>query len=480
MSETATAETTDATTTEAAEFEYPISIEDAGPGAKKVSVEIPRQRIDDEIKKQFGDLRKQAALPGFRVGRAPQRLLEKRFATDVRSDVRRSLIAESYEQAIKKNDLQVLGEPEFDDIDKAVIPEDGGPLKYTFSVEVQPAFTVPELSTVTVKKPKIEIKEDNIDQAMLNLREQQGALVPVEDRGVEEKDYLTADVNVKLDGKEVAKQDDAQLVARPGRIGGVQIDDLATRLAGLKPGETRTFTVKAPDAHPDEAVRGKDLEVTVALKDLKQLELAEVTEQFLTELGFEKPEELREALKEQMQEKIDFDVQQAMREQLARYLLENVSFDLPQKMSEKQVDRVVQRRAMDLMMRGATREQLEANVDAIKTGAPEEAQRELKLFFVLQKLATDLEVDVDEEELNGRIAYLAAQRNQRPETLKKEMSQNGQLVQLYIQLREQKALDVVLTKVKIEEVEVKPGDEAAAAATGGTDAPATGGDLSST
>ncbi|QOV90553.1 trigger factor [Humisphaera borealis] len=459
MSETQTAEATETVDAVEQPFEYPVTVEDAGSGSKKVSVEIPRDRIDTEIKKQFGELRKQAALPGFRVGRAPQKLIEKRFATDVKNDVRRSLISESYEQAIEKNKLQVLGEPEFEDIEKAQIPDDGGPLKYSFNVEVQPDFILPDIAQITVKKPKIDIKEENIDQAMTNLREQQGALVPVEDRGVEEKDYMTADVHVKLEGKVVAHQHDAQLVARPGRIGGVQIDDLADKVKGMKAGETRNFTVKAPENHPDETARGKDLEVEVAVKDIKRLELAAITESFLADLGFEKEAELRDALREQMQEKIDFDVQTAMREQVARYLYENVTLDLPQKMSERQVDRVIQRRAMDLMMRGATREQLEANIEALRAGAGDEAQRELKLFFILQKLAADLGVDVDEEELNGRIAYMAIQRDQRPETLKKEMANNGQLVQMYIQMREQKALDKVLETVKVEVVEVKPEEE---------------------
>jgi len=458
MSETAT--DTAAATTEQAEFEYPIKVEEAGPGTKKISVEIPRQRIDDAIKKQFTDLRKQAALPGFRVGRAPARLIEKRFATDVRDEVRRSLISESYQQAIEKNKLEVIGEPEFEDIEKAQLPEQGS-LNYTFQVEVQPEFTLPDVAQITVKKPKIDIKEENVDQAMKNLREQQGTLVPVEDRGVEEGDYLLSDVHVKFEGTVVAHQHDAQLVARPGRIGGVQIDDLAARLAGLKPGETKTFTVTAPDTHPEEKLRGKELEVEVALKDLKRLELATVNEQFLAELGFEKEEELRAALREQMQEKIDSDVQQAMREQVAKHLLDAVNFELPAKMSARQVDRVVNRRAMDLLMRGMPREQVEANVEALKQGADEEARRELKLFFILQKLAADLNVDVDEGELNGRIAYLAAQRNQRPEAMKKEMSNNGQLVQMYIQLREQKAIDEVLKTVRQELVEVKP-DEAKA------------------
>lgn len=464
MSETDTALATTDAPADAAAFEYPIQVEDAGPGSKKIQVEIPRERIDAEIKKQFTDLRKQAALPGFRVGRAPARLIEKRFATDVRNDVRRTLISESYEQAIEKNKLQVIGEPEFDEIEKAQIPEGDGPMTYSFQVEVQPDFDLPDLFTITVKKQRIEIRDENIDQAMTNLREQQGALVPVEDRGVEEKDVLIADVRVKLGDEQLAEQKDAQLVSRPGRIGGVQIDDLPVKLAGLKPGESRTFTIHAAADHPEEKARDKDLTVEVALKDLKKLELATVNENFLAELGFEKEEELRAALREQMQENVDGNVQQSMREQVSQYLLENVKFELPQKLSDRQVDRVVQRRGIDLMMKGVSRDVVEANIEALKGGAADEAQRELKLFFILQKLATNLNVDVDEGELNGRIAYLAIQRNQRPEAMKKEMSQNGQLVQMYIQMREQKALDEVLKNVKMEEVELKAADEAAAGA----------------
>src|SRR4051794_28957209 len=141
------------TATAEQEFEYPVKIEDAAPGTKKISVEIPRQKIDDEVKKQFGELRRKAAIPGFRVGHAPQRLLEKRFATDVRNDVRSSLIRESYEQAIEKNKLQVIGEPEFDDLDKVQIPEGDAPLTFSFSVEVQPDFDLPDLFSITVKRP---------------------------------------------------------------------------------------------------------------------------------------------------------------------------------------------------------------------------------------------------------------------------------------------------------------------------------------
>ena len=435
-------------------FEYPIKIEDAGPGTKKVSVEIPHDRITTELQKQFKELRSQAAVPGFRVGHAPQKLIEKRFSTDVKEQVRRSLISESYEQAVEKNKLQVIGEPEFDNPDKIQLPTDGA-LSYTFTVEVQPEFTIPDLASVKVKKPKVNIKDENVDQAMQNLREQQGALVPVEDRGVEAKDYLTADVHVKIDGNVVSHQHDAQIVSRPGRLAGVQIDDLDKQLEGLKSGETRTVNAHVPETHTNEQLRNKDVQIEVSLKDIKKLELAEVTPDFLADLGFENEKELRDALREQMDEKINYDVQQAMREQVNTYLLDNTQVELPAKLSDKQTDRIISRRAVDLMMRGMPREQVEANIERLRGGARDEAARELKLFFILQKLAAEQGVDVDESELNGRIAMLAAQSGKRPEKLKQEMSKDGSLANLYIQMREQKAIDKVLEKAQVEEVEVE-------------------------
>jgi trigger factor len=435
-------------------FEYPIKVEDAGPGTKKVSVEIPRERIESKLQEQFKELRQQAAIPGFRVGHAPQKLIEKRFSTDVKDQVRRALISESYEQAVEKNQLQVIGEPQFDNPDAIQLP-DSGSLSYSFEVEVQPEITLPELMNLKVKKPKIDVTDENVAQALTNLREQQGTLVPVEDRGVEEKDYLIADVHVKDGETVVAHQHDAQIVVRPGRLAGIQVDDLADKLKGLKTGEKREFKLAAPETHPNEQMKGKEVTVEIELKDIKRLEPAEINQEFLESLGFQNEGELNDALRQQMVERINYDVQQSMREQVNKYLLDNVQIELPTKLSDRQADRVVNRRAMDLMMRGIPREQIEANLEKLSGGAKDEAIRELKLFFILQKIAADQNVDVDEAELNGRIAMLAAQRGRRPEKMKQEMSKDGSLANLYVQLREQKAVDKILETAELEEVDVK-------------------------
>lgn len=434
-------------------FQYPVTIEDAGPATKKVAVEIPEERIKTELTKQLKELRREAALPGFRVGHAPAKLIEKRFGTEIREQVRRALISESYQQAVEKNDLKVLGEPQFDVSATIGLPETGS-LNFSFEVEVQPEITLPNLTGIPVKKPKIEIKDENVDQAMANLREQQGALVPVEDRGVEAKDYITADVHLKVDGHVVAHQHDAQLVARPARIGGVEIPDFDKQIAGTKAGEMRVLSVQGPPNHPNDAVRGREVQMEIGVKDIKRMELAEINQEFLDDLGFVSEQEIRDALREQMVERISYDIAQAQREQVSKYLLENTTLALPTKLSQRQVDRVVQRRAIDLLMRGIPQQQVEAQLEKLRYGAEEEAATELKLFFILQKIATDQNTDVDEAELNGRIALLAAQRGERPEKVKQEMAKDGSLASLYIQMREQKALDEILKTAKVEEVEL--------------------------
>jgi trigger factor len=448
--------------TAVAEQPYNIRVEDAGPATKKVHVEIPKEKVAEKIAEQYKELRQGAAIPGFRKGRAPQKLIEKKFSADVKEQVRRTLISESYEQAIKDNDLQVLGEPEFENPDAVKIEEDA-PLNYSFTVEIQPNIDLPELTGFKIKKPRIPITEDHVDQAMQNLREQQGTLTPVEDRGIEEKDQVLADVHVKVDGKLITHQHDATIVVKPGRIVGLQIDDLPAQLAGTKAGEIKEVNVKVPDNYPAENVRGKDVVLELTVKDIKKLEPIEINHEFLESLGFTKEQELRDALRDQMIERIDFDIKAAMRRQVIDQLLTQVDVKLPSKLSDRQTDRVVNRRAVDLLMKGIPRERIEQNLEQLRTGAADEAVRELKTFFILQKVAEKMGVDVSEGELNNRIAMLAYQQGRRPERLKQEMSKDGNtLTNLYVSMREEKAIDKILEGAEIEEIEATPEQSKAA------------------
>lgn len=453
MTDSATAVAQDSTQTEEAEFIYPVTVEDAGVATKKVTVTIPGDRITSSIDSQFKDLRSSAALPGFRAGRVPKKLIEKKFTKDVRDQVTQTLLRESYQQAVEKNKLQVLGEPSFENEEGIKLPEAGGDLSYTFSVEVQPDFELPNLESISIKKPKIEVKDEHVAQALANLREQQGTLLPVEDRGIQAGDLIQADVHVKLGDEQVLHQHDHQFKVADTSLLGLKLDGLAAALEGAKIDETKSLKVTAPETHPTEKLRNQEVEVTFKIKDVRQLELAEINEEFLTQLGFKDEAELNDALREEMNARVKNDVQNAMRDQVAKALLEATTFDLPEKLSKNQEARIVQRRAMDLIQRGVPEEQIRGNLEMLKGGATEEATRELKLFFILGKIAESMDVEVTNGELNGNIAAIAEQRGLRPEKLKQQMQQEGTLSNLYLRLRELKAIDKILEKAQIEEVE---------------------------
>ena len=154
-----------------------------------------------------------------------------------------------------------------------------------------------------------------------------------------------------------------------------------------------------------------------------------------------------------MIERVTYDVQQSMREQVHNYLMQNVWINLPAKLSQRQADRVVQRRTVELMMRGVPEPKIQEQLEELRSGAADEAARELKLFFILQKVAAEQNVEVNEAELNGRIAGIAAQTGRRPEKVRQEMSADGSLMSMYVQMREQKAVDKILESAQIEEIE---------------------------
>lgn len=448
MSETSTAVAENET-----EYTYPIRVEDAGPATKKIIVDIPRERIDAKLAQDFKEVRSSVALPGFRAGHAPMALIKKKFTEEIRSQVLQNLIRESYGQALDNNKLEVLGQPEFENQEAvAKLPEEGN-LSYTLIVELKPVIEMPELKGLDVAKPKIEVTEANVDQAMSNLREQQGQLVPVED-GAQAKDFLVGDFHLKHEGNVLAHQHGAQLIVGNGRVSGIEIPDLESKLVGIKPGETKVLEADVPADFPQAEIAGKRVQIEIKVNDIKRLELATIDADFLDSLGFRDEKELRDALREQLVERIDYDVAEAMRNQVRKYLAERVKIELPTKLTERQQQRIVNRRAMDLLTKGVSRQQLEMNIEALKQGSAEEAASELKMFFVLQKIADDRQVEVEEDELNGRIALMAALRGERPEKLKQQMAKDGSLQNLYLQMREQAALDTVIADATVSDVDL--------------------------
>jgi len=179
-------------------------------------------------------------------------------------------------------------------------------------------------------------------------------------------------------------------------------------------------------------------------------------------MGLGSEEELQERVKTMLEQRAEQNQKADMYQQACDQLVEKVSLDLPAGISSRQTERVLQRQMMDMMYRGTPQDEAEQKMAENRAESEEAAQRQLKQFFILDKASKELDVDVDEQELNGRIAMMAMQNGRRPEKVRQEMMQQGQIEQLYLQIREQKTLDKIIEQATVTEVEGGGDDKPAA------------------
>ncbi|MFA5785334.1 MAG: trigger factor, partial [Phycisphaerae bacterium] len=321
---------TEEQTQESAELKNKVSIEDIGPCKKKVLVEIPVEKITKITDEQYGELIKQVDVPGFRKGRAPRRLLEKRFGKETSEQIKLKLLAEASDSAIKDNKLDIIGEPNID-YEKIELPAEG-PMKFDFEVEVRPEFELPSLEGITVEKTKMEVTGEQVDGEIERMRRYSGIWTPrKEDEAVQADDQVIADVVLKVEGvEEDEKLDNTEIYVRDNSfVGPVPVENLSELLVGAKAGDAKETTVEIPKTFFNEQYRDKKIDISIEIKDIKYLKLADIDENLLNSLGVKSEDELKERIAQGLEARLERQVRLSMVEQVYKYMLDNTSFELP-------------------------------------------------------------------------------------------------------------------------------------------------------
>ena len=438
-----------------------VTIEEVGPCKKKVLIEVPEEAIKKTLDDQYKDLRREAVLPGFRKGRAPRRLLEKRFGKETTDQVKLKLLAEASDSALKDNELQVLGDPDID-YENIELPAEG-PLKFEFEIEVWPEVELPDLEGIAVTRTKAEVTDDQVDGELEQLRKYSGVWAPREEgQAVAAEDQVVADVVLKVEeATEDERLDNTEVyVRKQGFVGGVPVEGLEELLIGAKVGDSKQTTVEVPKTYFREEYRGKKVEVCLDIKDIKWLRPAQIDQAFLERYHAQDEAQLRENLKDVLQSRLEGQIHSQMSEQIRKHLLDEIQFDLPLDVVAQQATTVLQRQYVRLLSQGLPREQLEAQMEALRASSEAQAQEQLKTFFIMEKVSDKLDIEVTDEEVNGHIAQLAIQRGQRPERMREQMERDGSLSQFKLEIRESKCISKLLETAKITETEAeKSGEE---------------------
>ncbi len=430
-----------------------ITVEEAGPCRKRISVEIPADTVDNQMEVAFGAVAEQVSIPGFRKGHAPRRLVEKRYASYVTDETRSRLVSQAYEQAVRDNDLKVLGQPPAE-VFESIEVESGKPVNFEVEVEVMPEFELPELKGIKVLKPDATLPDGVVDEEIKKISINEGSLDEREDS--DRGDYVTGNaVMTDSDGTEHYNIEGA-VVQIPeegdeGMILGVIVPDFFKQIGTPKVGDKVTVKLKGPENHEVEALRGKDLTVEYETTKVYRIVPAVISD-LVAKYGFNDEEQLKEMVTNQLQQRAEVQQQSVMRQQIVKHLSDAVEFDLPEGLTSQQAARNLQRRRMDLMYRGVDPSEIEQKMAELRGASTESARNELKQFFILNKAAEELDVQIQNEEINARIVQMAMQQNKRPEQVVEELQKSGQAQTLMQQVREHKTIDQILSDAEVEEV----------------------------
>ncbi|MFP4105470.1 MAG: trigger factor [Phycisphaerae bacterium] len=433
-----------------------VDVTDSGTLKKKITITVPKERIDAKRGEMFGELAESAQIPGFRIGRAPRRLIEKRFGREITDDVRNALVGEALGSAIEETELKTIGEPMLD-LEEIELPEEGD-MEFSFEVEVQPEFENPDTEGITVEKKAVEINDARVDEWLENWRNAQAHYEDT-DEAAEEGDAVVCGVTISGDDIETVERHGQTIRVAPGQIEGIPMVELADKLKGKKAGDTVELSAGVGENHPNEDWQGKDVKIEIEISQVRRRVMPELNEEFAENLGFETIDQLKDSVRRQLEARQDMEVQGDLRDQICQYLLDNTDFELPEGVVGRHTVRVLQRRTVDLLYRGVPREQIEENLAELQAQASEEAKRNLKLSFILGKIADEKEVMVGPEEINNRIAQMAMQQRRRPERLKQELAADGTLDAVADSIREEKTLDMLLEGAEV--VEASEGEKPA-------------------
>ena len=456
--------------TTAATHPYEIKIEEAGPARKRVNITVPSDTVSSKLKESLGMLKNQTVIPGFRKGKVPAHILEKRFGESIRSEARNEIVSDAWKNAIEEFELRPLGEPEPVGDPTEVVLEDGKPLSFALEVEVMPDFELPAFDDIKLTRPIVDVADNHIDEEMERQKIRNGNLEEIEGKS-KEGAFLIGPAVVHLDGKEESfyKTEQTRLTIPAkdagGEVLGLFIDDLGKLLTGAVVGDEITIKTVGSKEHELEEVRGAKVVVTFnVVQAVKINPLSD--DELIAAFGLENIEMLKEQIQLALEQRRDQDQAAVLRQQATEEIAKRVEMELPEKTSAMQADRDLQRLRTQLQSSGRlSMEEVEAEVAKVRSGSSEESQKRLKTFFILTKLAEHFHVTVNEMEVNARIAELAMQNGKRPEEMKNALAQQGQLQQIEAVVREEKAADQLVAACTVSDM---PLDKWQALQDGGT------------
>jgi trigger factor len=406
---------------------------------RRLEVEIPLERVETEMARVFQDYSRHARLPGFRKGHVPMEVVRRRFAKEVRDEVVERLVRGETRRILEEKQIDPIGSP----VLESVTFEDGKPLQFKALFEVQPKVSVDGYRNMAVAVPRHAVSDEMVGSYLEGLAERAARLEAIEGRPVQKGDYIVGTLSCRfLKGKGKDLKDESLMLEAGSDE---NHPDFNAAILGLSAGDTKTFLVEYPDDYNAVSLRGRHVEYTLSLKEIKKKVRPPIDDELAKELGnFASLDELRAKVREELERRAAAAERAEAKNRLLADLVGRHPIEVPESMIETQLDARVEALARELVHRGADPTQADIDWPKERERARPGAVDSVRAMLILDAIAEREGIAATEDDVNAWLKEEARRSGASVAAVKEKLSENSRLTGLRRQIVREKSLDFLL------------------------------------
>lgn len=419
-----------------------VSVETTQGLERRATITVPADKIDSEVKKQVQQEARRARIDGFRPGKVPVSVIEKRYGKAIRQDVAMQVMQQNYVEAMIQEKLNPAGAPKFE----PKTNEKGKDLEFVAIFEVYPEVELKDLEKVEVEKPVAEVTDADVDTMMDTLRKQHAGWKEVKRKAKKTDDRVTIDFVGSIDGEEFegGKAEDFPLEMGQGRM----IPGFEDGVAGMKTGEEKTIEVTFPEDYHAENLKGKKAEFAITVKKVEEQDLPELNDEFVTQFGITEGgvDALRAEVKKNMERELKSAVNNKVKQQVIKGLLAaNADIDVPAALKEQEVNTLRQQALQRFGDNAKNMPELPAEL------FEEQAKERAQVGILLGEVIRSNELKVDDEKVKELIETTASAYEDPSEVIEYYNTNEQLMQQVRNMALEEQAIELILDKAKVTE-----------------------------
>ena len=400
-----------------------IDVKEESACERHVTVTISREDIDSYFSKQFDTLVPLAEVPGFRVGRAPRQLVEKKFRKQVTDQVKGSLLMDSLTQISDDDTFSAISEPDLD-FQKVEIPEEGD-LTYEFNIEVRPEFDIPKWKGLKLDRPEYEFSDADLESEIAELGKRYSDLVPV-DEAVALGDHIVCNVTTSFEGEQIAVAEEISIEVNENlSLADTSIEGFGKLVVGKRADDKVSVQSEINEFADNEDLAGKNVDIEFEILDVKRIE-ASTAAQLAERLGLEE-EMIRNSLQTAMENKLAYAQREQIREQISKTLTESADWELPPDLLRRQSRRELDRSVIEMRSSGFSEQEIMARENVLRKNVLERTATALKEHFILERIAEEEKIEDAPHDYEKEINRIAMQQHDSPRRIRARLERSGQM-----------------------------------------------------